>query len=129
MRVHLYNCGSYLNRGGGGLVAKSGQLCTLAPAWLLKVWGVSNGTLVCTIRNCFCSLTVCQGLLRGGGVCSGGCQSECVPEGGVSVGGLVPGGIPACIEADPPVNRMTDRCKNITLGTHGGLSKLGQCVH
>ena len=25
------------------------------------------------------------------------------------------GGIPACTEADPPVNRMTDRCKNITL--------------
>ena len=28
------------------------------------------------------------------------------------------GGIPACTEADPPaVNRMTDRCKNITLAT------------
>ena len=27
-------------------------------------------------------------------------------------------GIPACTEADtPPVNRMTDRCKNITLAT------------
>ena len=26
------------------------------------------------------------------------------------------GGIPACTEADPsPVNRMTNRCKNITL--------------
>ena len=34
---------------------------------------------------------------------------------GVSVLG---GGIPACTEADtPPVNRMTDRCKNITLAT------------
>ena len=31
--------------------------------------------------------------------------------------GVLPrgGGIPACTEADPPVNRMTDRCKNITL--------------
>ena len=28
------------------------------------------------------------------------------------------GGIPACTEEDtPPVNRMTDRCKNITLAT------------
>ena len=25
------------------------------------------------------------------------------------------GGIPGCTEADPPVNRMTERCKNITL--------------
>ena len=31
--------------------------------------------------------------------------------------GWVGGGIPACTEADPPLNRMTDRCKNITLGT------------
>ena len=38
----------------------------------------------------------------------------CLP-GGVSAPG---GGIPACTEADtPPVNRMTDRCKNITLAT------------
>ena len=36
----------------------------------------------------------------GGGVCSRG------------------GGIPACTEAEsPPVNRMTNRCKNITLAT------------
>ena len=48
-----------------------------------------------------------------------------VLEGGLLPGGgwyLVPGlgggGIPACTEADtPPVNRMTDRCKNITLAT------------
>ena len=41
---------------------------------------------------------------RGGSACQGGL---CLP-GGV--------GIPACTEADPPpVNRMTDRCKNITL--------------
>ena len=44
------------------------------------------------------------GLLQGG-VCS---QGGCLP--------LVPGGcIPACNGANPPVNRMTDRCKNITL--------------
>ena len=41
-----------------------------------------------------------------------------VPGPGVPVlGGCLVwgGGIPACTEADPPVNRMTDRCKNITL--------------
>ena len=49
-----------------------------------------------------------------GGVCSGGCL---VP-GGCLLRGRG-GGIPACTEADPlpPVNRMTDRCKNITLAT------------
>ena len=30
-------------------------------------------------------------------------------------GGRGGGGIPACTEADPPVNRMIDSCKNITL--------------
>ena len=34
------------------------------------------------------------------------------PGGCMVLGG---GGIPACTEADPPVNRMTNRCKNITL--------------
>ena len=36
------------------------------------------------------------------------------PRGGAS---LVWGecGIPACTEADPPVNRITDTCENITL--------------
>ena len=64
-----------------------------------------------------------------GGVCSqGGAWSwggpgpkggGLVPGGLCSQGGcLVPGGgIPACTEADPPVNRMTDRCKNITFAT------------
>ena len=50
------------------------------------------------------------GLLRGGG--------ECLVPGGVSPPGRSPPGggyIPACTEADPPVNRMTDACKNITL--------------
>ena len=38
-------------------------------------------------------------------------------EGGSGPGGGGSSGIPACTEADPPVNRMTDRCKNITLAT------------
>ena len=65
-------------------------------------------------------------------------EQECIPVGCLPAahwpyaglyfpgGGLLPGdvcsgdcvcGIPACTEADPPVNRMTDRCKNITLTT------------
>ena len=39
-----------------------------------------------------------------GGVCSGGGVSA--PRGLPGPGGC---GIPACTEADPPVNRMTDR--------------------
>ena len=50
-----------------------------------------------------------------GEFCSHGGRGACF------LGGCFPGrrcGIPACTEADsPPVNRMTDRCKNITLAT------------
>ena len=52
-----------------------------------------------------------------GDVCSGGC----LVQGGSALGGVSapgvpgPGGIPGCTEADTPVNRMTDRCKNSTL--------------
>ena len=56
--------------------------------------------------------------------CWGGCL---VLEGsaprGVCFGGSAPGGlfrgggIPACTEVDPPVDRMTDMCKNITFAT------------
>ena len=77
------------------------------------------------------SLTVCRSLILGvgclllwgvsalGGVHSGGCPLRGVSAprgpGDVSAPG---GGIPACTEADTPlVNRMTDRCKNITLAT------------
>ena len=49
-----------------------------------------------------------------GVVCSWGVSAP----GGVSgPGGSAPGrgGITACTEADPPVDRITDACKNITL--------------
>ena len=56
-----------------------------------------------------------QGVLLLGGVCSEGGVSAL---GGVcSQGGVGGCGIPACTQAAPPVNRMTDRCKNITLAT------------
>ena len=47
---------------------------------------------------------------QGGGVCPGGC----LPGGG---GGVCPGGLPkgGIWQTPPPVNRITDRCKNITL--------------
>ena len=49
----------------------------------------------------------------------------CMPPGGLcasrgvhaSRGCMPPGDIPACTEADPPVNRITYTSKNITLAT------------
>ena len=77
-----------------------------------------------------CSLTVSRGgLLPGGGasflgrggLLPGGSASRggCLLLGGVCFrGGLLLGGsIPACTEADPPINSMTDTSKNITLAT------------
>ena len=72
------------------------------------------------------SLTICQSLLPGGGWCllpgrcvcsgggwAGGMNGVCSGGGWVLLSGggcLLPGGgIPACTEADPPVNRMNDR--------------------
>ena len=45
--------------------------------------------------------------------CAGGVSTPggCLLPGGSALGR----GIPACTEADPSGNRMTDRCKNITL--------------
>ena len=72
--------------------------------------------------GCVCLGGVCSGgCLLQGVVCSGGCllwgvsgSRGCLLQGGVCSGG----GIPGCTEADtPPVNRMIDRCKNITLAT------------
>ena len=63
-----------------------------------------------------------EGVLQGGvcswrGVCllSGGVRSGgCVCSGGVSAPRVIPAGTEA---APPPVDRMTDRCKNITFAT------------
>ena len=49
-----------------------------------------------------CSLTVSPSML-----CSRGGGAYLVPGAG--------GGIPACTEVDPPVDRITDACENITL--------------
>ena len=55
--------------------------------------------------------------IRGGGVSAKGGSAQ----GGVCLRGVYPGVsalgvcIPACNGADTPVNRVADRCKNITL--------------
>ena len=61
-------------------------------------------------------------LLGRGSPAQGGLLGRGSPwQGGVSLAGgiFLAGDIPACTEADPPppVIRMTDRCKNITLAT------------
>ena len=63
---------------------------------------------------------VLGGVCSGGPVCSQGVSGPrgCLLQGGVwSQGVSAPRecGIPVCTEADTPVNRMTNRCKNITL--------------
>ena len=74
------------------------------------------------------SLTVCGGegclVPRGVSGPRGGCllPGGCLLQGGVCLvpgeGGMVPGGIPACTEADIPREQNDrDRCKNITLAT------------
>ena len=116
---------------------------TKPKAWLPpsgKSWICDwNVTLDVPLRTCLLTrmhssrmrtshaLTVCGHLLlpRGwGGGWSGGSgpRGGLVPGGVCSWGGLVPGGggsgIPACTEGDtlpPPMDRITDTCKNITL--------------
>ena len=63
------------------------------------------------------SLTVCRSLLPRGGCCLlGGCLPGEVSPGGVCLGGLLPGGYPSMQWGrPPPLNRITDACKNITL--------------
>ena len=92
------------------------------------LWGVSAPGGVCSGR-CLLWGGVCSwGCLLWEGVCSwgvsapGGCLlwGDVLLQGVSALGGVCSGGcgIPACTEADtPPVNRMTDRCKNITLAT------------
>ena len=88
---------------GGGVSALGGVYSKGVSAW-----GVS------ALGGC---------LLRRGGFCSGGVSAPggCLLHGGVCSGGLSARGvcgIPTCTEADiPPVDRITDACKNITLAT------------
>ena len=67
-------------------------------------WGGVCSGGVCS-RGC-----LLQGMSTPGGVCSGGC----LLQGGVCSWGWYPS---MHWGRHPPVNRMTDRCKNITLAT------------
>ena len=112
---------------GGGFC--SGGECLLQGGCLL--WGVSaprgmSAPGECLLRGVSAlggwGVSAPGGCLLPGGVCSGRVGVSALGGvcswGGVCSGGSAPGGcgIPACTEADtPPVNRMTDRCKNITL--------------
>ena len=91
-------------------VSALGGVCS----WGCLLGGVCSGgmsALGCLLKGGVYS----RGCLLPGGVCSGGSAWR-VSAPGVCL--LLGGGIPACTEADtPPVNRMTDRCKNITLAT------------
>ena len=84
-------------------------------SWHLNRFTISQE---CIPVGCVPSATVAFS----GGVCLGGvCPGRCLPrEGGVYPGGVCPRCLPrgGCLrgglEYTPPVNRMTDRCKNIT---------------
>ena len=104
----------------GGVSGPGG--CLLLVECLLQGGGVCSGGLLqgggCLLWG-VCSRGVSAlGVSAPGGVCS---QGGCLLPGGVcSREGclLLGGGIPACTEADtPPVDRITDTSKNITLTT------------
>ena len=111
----------------GGVPAPGGGLlpggCLLLQGGCLLLGGLllpGVGGLLCSGGGSACSRGWC--LLPGGLLLPGGGGSALgggVCSGGVCSGGylLLGGCIPACTEADPPVNRMTDRCKNITFAT------------
>ena len=83
----------------------SGEVSALGGVWS---WGVST----LGVGGCLLLRASARGVSAFGGVCS--------RRGYLFLGGGVcsQGGIPACTEADTPlVNRMTNRCKNITLAT------------
>ena len=132
-------CHSLLLLGGSvpGGVWSGG--CLLPGGCLLLGDVCSGGCLltggVCSGGCLLMGVSANGGVCSKGGVCSGGCLlrgcllwRECLLPGGVCSGGCqlwgmsAPrgvSGIEACTEADtpPPVDRITDACKNITLAT------------
>ena len=103
---------------GGGVSLPGGGLVPGVAAWSWgsPCWGFSRGALPA------------GGLPGPGGVCLPGPEGVSLLGGGSpcrgglpGLGGcvcLVPGGLPAGGSVEPPpVNRITDTCKNITLAT------------
>ena len=132
--LSLTVCPSLLPRGG---VVCSGCVCLLLGVSALgaclllggvsALGGVCSGGMSAPGGCLLWGVSAPRGVSALGGVCFGGCLLQGgllwgVSAPGVSAPGGVPApggcGIPVCTEADtPPVNRMTDRCKNITLAT------------
>ena len=105
--------------GGGGC---------LLPGGVSALGGVCSRGCVCVCsRQCVCvcswEVSALGGVCSGGGVCSSGgvCSVGGVcSEGSLLWGVSAPGGVVsqhALRRTPPPVKRMTDRCKNITLAT------------
>ena len=71
--------------------------------------GVCPGVVSVQGRECLLRGVSIQGVTAQGVSAQGGCLPRgCLPKGGVCPGGCLPG-------TPTPVNRIRDRCKNITL--------------
>ena len=110
--MHCLGVSAYgVSAQGGWGVCPGWVGCLLRGGWVVSAWG---GWGVCLRGVC----------LRG--VCLGvSAKGRCLPRGDFCPGGVCPRGvcsggcIPVCTEADtPPVDRMTDRCKNITFANY-----------
>ena len=117
----LTSCRSLLLGGGGGL-------CFLGGVCFLGGSASKGGLLLGEVSASWRGVCFLGGCLLPGGVCflgglgsaPGGCASWGVFARGVCSWGVCSWGcgIPTCTEADtPPVDRITDACKNITLAT------------
>ena len=105
---------------------RTASVLTVSPSMLCTGGGVCSGGCTWSRGGCVCSGGVCL-LGEGVCVCSGGCawswgesalrgvsaSGRCLLLGGVpGPGGVCSWGVSG---TPPPVNRMTNRCKNITL--------------
>ena len=115
-------CCSLLPGGGGGVCLVWGEVVSAWSGGVLPAWGgpPCSGGSPCSWGGCLPG--------PGGSACSGGgsawsqgggvhpARGVCLFGGGLPARGvcLVPGGV---LLRDPPVNRITDTCKNITLAT------------
>ena len=133
--------------GGVGVSASGGWVCVSASGRCVCFWG-GVCVCVCLLQRgvvCFQGVSAPEGglcLLPGRGVCVSAPEGSYLLPGGCLLqrGGLLRGvgvcvcsqggGIPACAEADtPPVNRITDTSKNITLATTSLRPLINQVSH
>ena len=90
------------------LLVKSWHFKLLMRSKIYGIWGLPDFDRIwcgkCSKQECIPVGCVSPALYRKGGLC---------PQGGLCPGWVCPW-VGLCLR-DPPVNRMTDRCKNITL--------------